>query len=90
MEQFHLKNAQRHQALVKRVVPPPTQNTSPEPNGDLVVATRIRPMLEDELSSGQVSAVFTRRNESGVVDLHELKRAVRGLPPLNVSVHCLQ
>lgn len=89
MEQFLLENVQRYQGLVKRFVPPRTKNnaaTEPQSaTSDLLVATRIRPMLEDELSSGQVPAVFTRPMDEGTVDLHDLKRVVRGLPTLNVS-----
>lgn len=87
MEEYLLQNVQRYQVLIKRFVPPPAKrNVAPEPaTSDLVVATRIRPMLEDEMSSGQVPAIFTREKETGVVDLHELKRVVRGLPTLNVS-----
>lgn len=89
IENFLLDNAQRHQGLVKRFVPPPAKQNAghkPEPPArDLIIATRIRPILEDEISSGHVPAVFTRETDTSVVDLHELKRVVRGLPTLNVS-----
>jgi hypothetical protein len=42
-------------------------------------------LLDEEAASGQVPAVFARVGESGTVDLHELRRVVRGPPPLNVS-----
>jgi kinesin family protein 2/24 len=91
MDQFLLDHAERHQTLVGRFKPPrqkviedngmATNRTNP----NIVVATRIRPILDEEKSVGQVVATFPREGESGVVDLHELRRVVRGFPPLNVS-----
>lgn len=88
MESFLLQNAARHQHLVKQFKPKPratkSEDTSPA-HPSIRVATRIRPLLEDESSSGQVPAAFPRSGENGTVDLHELRRVVRGPPPLNVS-----
>lgn len=84
MEQFLLDNAARHQLLVSRFKPPRTTPDIQE-NPNITVATRIRPLLEHESSTGQVVAVYPRVNESGVVDLHDLRRVVRGFPPLNVT-----
>lgn len=88
MEQFLLSNAARHQSLVKafkaKTHSSPDDDAITSPN--IVVATRIRPMLDHELSSGQVVAAFPRDGNGGVVDLHELKRTVRGPPTLNVSI----
>lgn len=88
MEDFLLQNAARHQKLVKLFKPPrPTSEaTNDGSSSNIVVATRIRPMLDDEISSGQVIAAFPRAGETGVVDLHELRRVVRGPPPLNVRI----
>lgn len=87
MDKFLLENASRHEHLVKafnlKNKPPINDDAITSPN--IVVATRIRPMLEHELSSGQVVAIFPRGGQSGVVDIHELKRVVRGLPTMNVS-----
>lgn len=86
MESFLLQNATRHQHLIKKFKPKPCaikpENTSP--HASIQVATRIRPILADEVSSGQVPAAFPRFGETGTVDLHELRRVVRGPPPLNV------
>ncbi|KAJ5345576.1 hypothetical protein N7452_003580 [Penicillium brevicompactum] len=41
---------------------------------NITVAARVRPMLEHETSSGQVVAVYPRVDDSGVVDLHDLRR----------------
>lgn len=86
METFLLQNAARHQQLVKQFKPK-TRAVSEDTasNSSIEVATRIRPILAGEAASGQVPAAFPRPGESGVVDLHELRRVVRGPPPLNVS-----
>lgn len=89
MGNFLLENAQRHQSLVKQFVPPPAKQNveqKPEPAArDLIIATHFRPILGNEISSEHVPAVFTRKTDTSIVDLHELKRVVRGLPTLNVS-----
>jgi kinesin family protein 2/24 len=91
MERFLLDNAARHQMLLQRFKPP-RQKTESNPEAttsNITVGTRIRPMFKEELLSGQVAAVFPRVDSSGVVDLHELRRVVRGFPPLNVSTNSL-
>ncbi|KAJ5595471.1 uncharacterized protein N7459_001679 [Penicillium hispanicum] len=88
MDDFLLQNAARHQKLVKLFKPPrPTASeaTHDSSSSNIVVATRIRPILDEEITSGQVVAAFPRAGENGVVDLHELRRVVRGPPPLNSS-----
>lgn len=88
MESFLLQIPARHQHLVKRFKPKPGATKSENTflaRASVQVATRIRPILEDEASSGQVPAAFPRSGEDGTVDLHELRRVVRGPPPLNVS-----
>lgn len=91
MEEFLLQNAARHQHLIKQYKPKPQahgakKDDAPAPaSPSIEVATRIRPMLAEEVSSGQVPATFPRAGQSGVVDLHELRRVVRGPLPLNVS-----
>jgi len=86
MNEFLLQNADRHQQLVRQFKPKPRPNEgNPVTSPNISVATRIRPMLDEERSSGQVPAAFPRPGENGVVDLHELRKVVRGPPPLNVS-----
>lgn len=77
--------------LVERFKPPrqKTETNSKASTSSITVATRIRPISDEELLSGQVVAVFPRVDNSGVVDLHELRRVVRGFPPLNVSTDSL-
>ncbi|KAF4990720.1 hypothetical protein FGRMN_8305 [Fusarium graminum] len=86
MDQFFLDNAHRYQELVKRFKPAPikTKSNGDEPNPDITIATRIRPMEDEEREQGQLSGVFPRKNLPGVIDLHELRKRVRG-PPLLVS-----
>lgn len=86
MEEFLLQHADRHQQLIRQFKPKPRPiEGGPVTSPNITVATRIRPLLNEETASGQVPAVFARFGESGVVDLHELRRVVRGPPPLNVS-----
>ncbi|KAF3386897.1 Diatom spindle kinesin-1 [Penicillium rolfsii] len=84
MEQFLLDNAARHQMLVERFKPPRqrTESKSEASTSNITVATRIRPMSDEEILSGQVVAVFPRGNSSEIVDVHDLRRVVRGFPPL--------
>ncbi|KAJ5350530.1 hypothetical protein N7541_008257 [Penicillium brevicompactum] len=73
MEQFLLDNAARHQLLISRLKPPKKTKVTYEAS-NITVAARVRPMLEHETSSGQVVAVYPRVDDSGVVDLHDLRR----------------
>ncbi|KAF4336817.1 diatom spindle kinesin 1 [Fusarium beomiforme] len=84
MDQFLLDHAQRYQELVNRfkTAPVKAKPTNEESNPDITIATRLRPMLEDEKKGGQLIGVFPRNNAPGVIDLHELRRPVRGPPPL--------
>lgn len=87
MDQFLIDNASRYQSLVSAFKPAAKAgqgkgNTTTNP--DMVVSTRIRPILADESSSGLVPGVFTRNAEDGVVDVHELRKTVKGQPALNV------
>ncbi|KAL5339414.1 P-loop containing nucleoside triphosphate hydrolase protein [Aspergillus crustosus] len=88
MEQFLLENVKRYQTLVGRFKPPRTTGTKEPAKTDLqtspnlVVATRIRPILEKEIQSGEVSAVYPRSGESATIDIHEMRKVPRGLPTL--------
>jgi kinesin family protein 2/24 len=87
MDQFFLDNAQRYQELVNRFKPAPikAKPSSDESNPDITIATRIRPMLDEEKEGGQIPGVFPRNNLPGLVDLHELRKRVRGPPTMLVS-----
>ncbi|KAJ4187176.1 hypothetical protein NW767_006381 [Fusarium falciforme] len=84
MDQFTLENAQRYQVLVDRFKPAPTKGkpVAEESNPDITIATRLRPMLEDEKEAGLLTGVFPRAQPAGTVDLHELRRTFRGAPGL--------
>lgn len=88
MEEFLVDNAKRYQALVKAFKPGASTQTSTAANAstspDIVVSTRIRPLLDEEASAGFSESVFPRVAQPGVVDVHELRRTVRGLPTLKV------
>lgn len=87
MEQFLLDNAERYKKLVGSFKPPPSKvlaNDSEVGNPDMVVAARVRPLLDEESEQGFPPAVFPREG-SNTIDIHDLRRPVRGLPTLNVS-----
>jgi hypothetical protein len=87
MEQFLLDSVPRYQSLVRAFKPPRSNKTAGTTNSSsITVATRIRPMLDDEVASGQVAGVLPRKGGNGSVDIHELRKKVRGPPMLNVSL----
>ncbi|KAJ5084061.1 P-loop containing nucleoside triphosphate hydrolase protein [Penicillium alfredii] len=66
LDQFLLSNAARHQSLVKAFNPPRPKTTDQNDtvtSSSITVAARIRPLLHDEGSSGQVVATFPRHGE---------------------------
>ncbi|KAM7192136.1 hypothetical protein V8F20_008971 [Naviculisporaceae sp. PSN 640] len=90
MEQFLLENADRYRKLVSAFRPPAASkktqslrdvDTTASP--DITVSARIRPMLNDELSQGFPEGVIPRKGTSATVDLHEIRRPVRGPPGIN-------
>src|SRR5690349_6919115 len=87
MEQFLLDSVPRYQSLLRAFKPPRSNKTAGTTNSssNITVAARIRPMLDYEIASGQVAGVFARKGADGVVDIHELRKKVRGPPILNVS-----
>ncbi|KAM5342357.1 hypothetical protein ACJ41O_013323 [Fusarium nematophilum] len=87
MEQYILENAQRYQLLVDRFKPDATKararpGAGSGPNPDMTIATRLRPMLEEETAAGLLTGAFPRATSPGTVDLHELRRPPRGPPGL--------
>ncbi|KAL4915714.1 P-loop containing nucleoside triphosphate hydrolase protein [Aspergillus aurantiobrunneus] len=87
MERFLLDNVQRYHALVGRFKPPHVQEAKAglQTSPNLVVATRIRPVLEKESQLCHASVVFPRPGDSGAVDVHQLRHVVRGLPTLDTT-----
>lgn len=82
-----LQHAERHKKLVRAFQPSPPTGRPVElvqPNPDIVVAARIRPLLPHEAGAGIPPGVFTRTTDANTIDLHELRQVVRGPPPLKV------
>ena len=50
----------------------------------IIITARIRPILEDESSQSIVASAFPREN-TAVVDVHELRKTARGKAALNVG-----
>lgn len=87
MEQFMLEHAERYRRLVAAFKPTtsgPKAADSTAASTEILVSTRLRPMLEDEINQGFPPGVY-QRGRSNTVDVHELRRPVRGLPTINVS-----
>ncbi|VUC28483.1 unnamed protein product [Clonostachys rosea] len=88
MDQYILDNVDRFHKLVQRWKPQPASKQrssaqgSTESNPNMIVAARLRVLLKDELELGLPQAVFPRPSAPGVLDIHELKRPVRGLAEL--------
>ncbi|KAK3321916.1 P-loop containing nucleoside triphosphate hydrolase protein [Apodospora peruviana] len=88
MEQFLIENTKRYVSLVKAFKPSDPKkgttgsNETTSVSGDITVCARIRPLLEDEIAQGFPAGVIPRGNTS-TVDVHELRRPVRGLPTIN-------
>ncbi|AEO68342.1 uncharacterized protein THITE_2049700 [Thermothielavioides terrestris NRRL 8126] len=85
MDEFIIEHAERYKRLVSTFKPssPGAKATnSTSASSEIVVSARIRPMLEDEIAQGFPQGVY-QRADSNMVDLHELRRPVRGLPTIN-------
>lgn len=87
MDQFLLDNTQAYEKLVGAFKPAakPQDKKDGGRNTDIIIASRLRPMLEDEIAAGLVPGVLPRKDDDLNVDLHELRKTVRGTPALNVS-----
>ncbi|KAI4797309.1 hypothetical protein E4T44_11984 [Aureobasidium sp. EXF-8845] len=109
MDQFYLKNAALYQTYVDKLDPTKPQahfsNLPPEAqakiktidtdNSNMTISVRIRPMLEDDITSGFPRAVYPRPHDSTakhqIIDLHDLyNHPRRPRPVLKSSTHKLQ
>ena len=96
MEQFYLNNVDRYRTLVQSFNnsnpnPDPTnaaQDASKQDQQHVVVAARVRPMLDEDRAAGFPSAIFPRKTPDGeignVADIHDLYNHPRGKPILKV------
>ncbi|KAF7560208.1 hypothetical protein G7046_g3924 [Stylonectria norvegica] len=85
MEQFLIENTERYTGLVKRFNPPTSPQTVSEGSSSspsMVVATRLRPLVGEELTVGIPVAIYPRVTQPGFLDVHELRQPPRGLPLL--------
>src|SRR5690349_11564318 len=89
MEQFLIDNAAHYLKLVGAFKPAHNKAAKDTVNPDMVVAARIRPMLDDESAQGFPECIFPRASAPNTVDVHELRKAVRGPPSLNASTMLL-
>ena len=86
MEEYALQNIARYHKLVGQFKPTPARRAANEgvSSPDMVVATRLRPLLQEETSVGWPMSLFPRGEEPGVLDVHELRRPPRGPAQLRV------
>jgi len=92
MESFLLENADRYRQLVAAFKPKAgASNTKKVTDNltaseDIIVSTRIRPMLEDERAQGFPEGIFQRGGGTNTVDVHELRKPVKPLAPVVLTV----
>ncbi|KAK4131300.1 P-loop containing nucleoside triphosphate hydrolase protein [Trichocladium antarcticum] len=87
-EQFLVDHAERYHRLVAQFRPSPLDTKAARgasvASPEIIVCSRVRPMLADEMSQGIPAGVHIRR-ATNTADVHELRQAVRGLPMITVS-----
>ncbi|WYZ37205.1 hypothetical protein EsH8_II_000711 [Colletotrichum jinshuiense] len=93
MDDYHIKHTPWYQASVEAfsakaakedLSRPEDLNTTPNP--DMVVAARLRPVLEDEVAAGLIRGVFPRDSGNGAVDIHQIRKHIKPLgPPTLIS-----
>lgn len=86
-DQFIIDNAERYKRLVAAFKPNMSdgKGATTAATREIVVSTRVRPMLEEELAQGFPSGIYIR-GKTNIIDLHALKQPVRGLPTITVSL----
>lgn len=91
MDQFIIDNAEKFKSLVLSFKPKASvdrlKGGTLNINPDVLVATRLRPLIDEEVEGGVPQAVFCRSGSEGVLDAHELRKSVKWGPAINVS-HC--
>ncbi|KAF6828757.1 diatom spindle kinesin 1 (kinesin motor domain containing protein) [Colletotrichum plurivorum] len=88
MDEYHIKHTPWYQAAVGAFASKAARedlaraedpNTTANP--DMIVAARLRPILEDEVAAGLIRGVFTRTSSNGAVDVHQIRKHVKPLGP---------
>lgn len=90
MEQFLIDNAAYYLKLVSTSKPRPADKkatSSGIANPDMVVSARIRPLLDDETTAGFPPCIFPRPTAPSTLDIHELRKPIRGNPTLTTSTY---
>ncbi|EMR64081.1 putative diatom spindle kinesin 1 protein [Eutypa lata UCREL1] len=90
MDESPASDTQLYLKLVESFNPPEpkTNQTAGGEEKPIVIAARIRPTLKEEVSEGAVTSTFPRKDQ-GVLDVHELRKNVRGKAVLNSSSYVL-
>ncbi|KZL76829.1 diatom spindle kinesin 1 (kinesin motor domain containing protein) [Colletotrichum tofieldiae] len=93
MDEYHIKHTPWYQASVKAfsdkaakqdLARPDDPNSTSNP--DMVVAARLRPVMEDEVAAGLIQGVFLRKSGNGAVDIHQVRKHIKPLgPPTLIS-----
>ncbi|KAK2055706.1 P-loop containing nucleoside triphosphate hydrolase protein [Colletotrichum caudatum] len=88
MNEYHIKHTSWYQASVEAFGNKAARQdlfNLDEPNGtpnpDMVVAARLRPILDDEVASGLIRGVFPRKSGNGAVDIHQIRKHIKPLGP---------
>ncbi|KAK5654518.1 hypothetical protein OQA88_7147 [Cercophora sp. LCS_1] len=91
MDEFYRKNADLYESLVAKFEPPPVVRGRASDSGgsipDMLVAARVRPLLDEDIAAGFPTAVFSRPTPPGVIDVHDLYNHPRGRPILKSFTH---
>ncbi|KAK1625754.1 P-loop containing nucleoside triphosphate hydrolase protein [Colletotrichum phormii] len=97
MDEYHIKHTPWYQASVetfstkaakKDAASPQDPNTTSNP--DMIVAARLRPILEDEVSAGLIRGVFLRPSGNGAVDIHQIRKHIKPLGPPTLTTTSVQ
>lgn len=94
MDEYHIKHTPWYQAAVSAFAAKAAREDlarSEDPNTtqnpDMIVAARLRPILEDEAAAtGLIRGVFTRTSNNGAVDVHQIRKHVKPLGPPTLMV----
>ncbi|KAK2016357.1 P-loop containing nucleoside triphosphate hydrolase protein [Colletotrichum eremochloae] len=88
MDEYHIKHTPWYQASVEAFANKAAKHDlaslhDPDStlNPDMIVAARLRPVLEDEVAAGLITGVFPRKSGNGAVDIHQIRKHIKPLGP---------